>query len=182
MSYICFKFNTTGAKMGRHKKLLSPDVYGKINSDLNRIPDHELIFKLTALKAASTNKQIDVANMYGISRSTLQNWARAYKYHGIEGLKPKPKGHNPSKLSASEKDTLRNWIINCSDNSGKKAHWTLRRLKKEILTVFGKEVGKTPLWISLKKMGLSLKKPRPKHYKPDPDLQDSFKKNSSIDR
>jgi transposase len=167
--------------MGRQKKLLSREVCNRIISDLNNIPDHKIIFKLTALKAASTNKQADVANMFDISRSTLQRWAISYKNHGIEGLKPKQKGHNPSKLSFEEKETIREWIVDCKDQNNKNVHWTLKRLKQEILTVYGKEVGKTPLWILLKKMGLSLKKPRPKHYKSDSVLQEAFKKNTIID-
>jgi len=167
--------------MGRQKKLLSAEVHNRIKSDLNNIPDNKIIFKLTALKAASINKQVDVANMFGISRSTLQRWAIAYKDYGVEGLKPKQKGHNPSKLTAEEKDKIRAWIVDSTDHNGKNIHWTLKRLKHEISTIYGKEVGKTPLWILLKKMGLSLKKPRPKHYKSDSDLQEAFKKNTNID-
>ena len=168
--------------MGRPKTLLTDSIYNNIVSDLKKIPNSDLIFKLTALKAASFNKQSEVAKMYDISRATLQRWAFLYTKYGIEGLKPKPRGHNPSKLTVAEKEIIKQWIISCKDSSGRQVHWTLMRLKQEILNNFDKNVGKTPLWLSLKSMGLSLKKPRPKHYKSDKEKQEEFKKNSRIDR
>ncbi len=162
--------------MGRHKFLLTNEILNKIETDLKQIPNNKTLLMLSALKAAATHNQRDVAIIFNISRSTLQRWASLYKDHGIEGLKPKPKGHNPSKLSKSEKETIKKWIIDCTDNSNNDVHWTLKRLKQEILNVFGKTVGKTPLWLALKAMGLSLRKPRPRHYKADLKKQEVFKK------
>ncbi len=108
------------------------------------------------MSAASNNKQEEVARIFNISRSTLQRWANSYTTNGIEGLKSKSKGHNPSKLSSDEQKEIKSWILKCTDHNGKNVHWTLKRLKKEIQIVFEKEVGKTPLWMLLKKMGLSL--------------------------
>lgn len=167
--------------MGRHKFLLTAEIQHKIDSDLKQIPNSKIVLKLTALKAATTHRQSDVAKMYNISRSTLQRWAFLYKNFGKEGLKAKPKGHNPSKLTKTEKAIVKQWIIDSKDHSGTLVHWTLRRLKQEIFDNFGKTVGKTPLWLSLKSMGLSLKKPRPRHYKADLKKQEDFKKNSSND-
>ncbi len=167
--------------MGRHKSLLTAEIQHNIDSDLKQIPNSKIVLKLTALKAASTHRQSDVAKMYNISRSTLQRWAFLYRNFGKEGLKAKPKGHNPAKLIESERETVKQWIIDSKDHSGNTVHWTLRRLKQEILNVFGKSVGKTPLWLSLKSMGFSLKKPRPLHYKADLKKQEDFKKNSSND-
>lgn len=167
--------------MGRRKELLSEETLKNIESDLQSIPNNVLLFRLTALKAASNNKHEDVAKIFNISRSTIQRWASSYTAKGVEGLKVKPKGHNPSKLSLEEQEIIKSWILDCIDHNGNNVHWTLHRLKKEILTVFNKEVGKTPLWMLLKRMGLSLKKPRPKHYKSDESKQASFKKNSNND-
>lgn len=162
--------------MGRHKSLLTTETLKKIETDLKQIPNNKTLMILTALKSAATHKQTDVAIMFNISISTLQRWAFLYKEYGIEGLKPKPKGHNPSKLSNLEKETIMKWIIDCTDHSNNSVHWTLKRLKHEILIIFGKTVGKTPLWLSLKAMGLSLRKPRPRHYKADFKKQETFKK------
>lgn len=167
--------------MGRHKSLLTVEIQHKIDADLKQIVNSDIVLKLTALKAASVHRQSDVAKMYNISRSTLQRWAFLYRNFGKEGLKAKPKGHNPAKLTESEKDTLKQWILDSKDHSDNPVHWTLNRLKQEILNNFGKTVGKTPLWLALKSMGLSLKKPRPRHYKADLKKQEDFKKNSSND-
>ena len=167
--------------MGRHKSLLTAEIHCKIESDLKQIHNSEIILKLTALKAATTHRQSDVAKMYNISRSTLQRWASLYKDFGKEGLKVKPKGHNPAKLTKSEKETINKWILDSSDHSGTQVHWTLNRLKQEIFNNFGKTVGKTPLWLTLKAMGLSLRKPRPRYYKADLKKQEDLKKNSRND-
>jgi len=167
--------------MGRHKSLLTVEIQHKIDADLKQIVNSDIVLKLTALKAAAVHRQSDVAIMYNISRSTLQRWAFLYKNFGKEGLKAKPKGHNPSKLTESEKETVKQWVLDSKDHSGNQVHWTLRRLKQEIFHNFGKTVGKTPLWLSLKSMGFSLKKPRPRHYKADLKEQEDFKKNSSND-
>ncbi len=167
--------------MGRHKSILTTDIQKRIDLELKNLPNSEIHFRLTALKAATTNNQEKVASIFAISRSTLQRWGNAFKNNGIEGLKNKPKGHKAPTLSEVEKEILKKWILTSDDNKGKKVHWTLKRLVLEISTVFGKKVGKTPLWLLMKKMGLSLKKPRPKHYKSNKELQESFKKNSRND-
>lgn len=167
--------------MGRHKSLLTEEILCRIESDLKQIPNSHVILKLLALKAATSYKQSDVAQIYNISRSTLQRWAYLYKNYGIEALKPKPKGHNPSKLTNSEKAIIRKWIIDSIDSSDNQVHWTLKRLKHEVYKVFEKSVSKTPLWLTLRSMGLSLRKPRPRHYKSDLKKQEDFKKNSTND-
>ena len=118
--------------MGRTKILIDSSYNDIIISDMQKIKDYEIIIKLKAIQATLTHKESEVASMFGIARSTLSRWISNYKKGGIEGCKPKSRGHNPSKLNQEQKDIIRNWIINSVDNEGNQVHWTLKRLIQEI--------------------------------------------------
>jgi transposase len=167
--------------MGRHKTLINSDLIELIESDMSDLKDSDTVIKLRAIKAAYSHNVSEVASIFDIGRSSLERWMAKYKKFGIEGLKNKRKGHNPSKLSQEEKNILKDWILTGKDSKGVQVHWTLKRLIKEILVSFNKEITKTPLWLTLNSLNLSVKKPRPKHYKSDETKQIEFKKNSSYD-
>ncbi len=167
--------------MGRPKILIDNSYQQLLHSDIKKITDSDIVIKLKAISASLSNKESDVAIMYGISRSTLLRWISKYQKYGVEGLRSKKRGHYPEKLSKEEKAIIFKWISTSKDNSGKQVHWTLVRLIKEIFTVFGKEIGKTPLWLTLKKLNLTIKVPRPKHHKSNEEDQLNFKKNSNND-
>lgn len=168
--------------MGRKKSLINSNVIESIERDLSKLKDTKLIIKLMALKASYTHKEAEVASIFNVSRSTIERWSSNYKKYGIEGLKPKSRGHNPSKLSDEEKEIVKQWILSEADSKGQPVHWTLKRLIKEILIVFNKKITKTPLWLTLNSLNLRVKTPRPKHYKSDEREQTEFKKNSKNDR
>ena len=82
-----------------------------------------------------------------------------------------------SKLAEDHKKEIEQWIVSGKNGQGETVHWTLQKLKRELEKEFGVDIGKTPLWKHLKKMGLVLKKPRPVHAKADINAQEDFKKN-----
>ena len=167
--------------MGRKKTLIDSSFNDLISEDIRKIKDYGVVIKLKAIQASITHKESEVAEFYGIARSSLLRWISNYNKFGVEGCMNKSRGHNPSKLNQDQKDIIREWIISCTDSKGKQVHWTLKRLIKEIFIVFNLEITKTPLWLTLGSMGLSLKKPRPQHYKSDEEEQEAFKKNSKND-
>jgi transposase len=167
--------------MGRRKILLDHDLIILIESDLKEFKDSELLIKLFAIRASFYHKESEVAALFNVARSTLLRWISNYKKYGVEGCKNKSRGHNPSKLNQEEKSRIKEWVLTSKDSKGIQVHWTLKRLIKEISLVFNKEITKTPLWLTLTSMNLSVKKPRPQHYKADEEKQLDFKKNSRID-
>lgn len=162
--------------MGRKKTLIDSSYTDVIASDIKGIKDYEVIIKLKAIQACITHTESEVAEIFGIARSTLVRWIKNYIKDGIDGCRIKSKGHNPSKLTQEEKEKIKEWIINCKDDKGNSVHWTLKKLIKEISLVFNISITKTPLWITLLSMNLSLKKPRPQHHKSSPEQQVGFKK------
>ena len=164
--------------MGR-RKIFTESIYREqIAKDLKSISESNVVIKLRAIESALTHNEAEVAKIFNIARSTLTLWISKYKKDGIDGLRNQQRGHNPSKLSTTEKELIKEWIVTCKDSKGKMVHWTLHRLIKEIKDVFQIEIKQTPLWITLHKMDLVLKKPRPKHHLSDDEAQEAFKKNS----
>jgi transposase len=167
--------------MGRTKTLLNNNDQELLRMHIKSMSNSDVLIKLLAIQATFTHKESDVALIFSISRSTLIRWISNYKKFGISGCRSKKRGHNPSKLSTEQKEIIRGWILSSKDNKDNQVHWTLKRLIKEIHQVFNKEITKTPLWLTLISMNLSLKKPRPQHYKADEEKQEIFKKNSRND-
>ena len=128
--------------MGRPKSILNSNLFNLIESDLSEIKDSEIVMKLLAIRAAYNHKESEVAAIFNIARSTLERWLSNYREYGIEGLQNKSRGHNPSKLSQEEKDTIKEWILSAKDSKGNQVHWTLKRLIKEINMVFNKTITK----------------------------------------
>lgn len=163
--------------MSRPKLLLTSEILSLVDSDLKAIKDSDLVNKLLAIKASFNYTESEVAAIFNVSRSTLLRWISNYIKYGVEGCKNKSRGHNPSILSDDDKIKIKEWIITGKDRQGRKVHWTLKRLIKEILLVFNKEITKTPLWLTLISMDLRLKKPRPQHRDTDIKKMEEFKKN-----
>lgn len=162
--------------MGRPKKSFNEEFRKSLKKDLSSIKSSEVVIKLKAILACFDHKEHTVADIFGIAYSTLHTWIKAYKENGVEGLKNKPRGHNPSKLSKEEEEQIKQWIIQAKNHEGEPVHWTLLKLKAEISKVFGKSVGKSPLWKRLKKMNLTPRRPRPEHKQGDKSKQEYFKK------
>ncbi len=168
--------------MGRPKLAIDLALIRKAAVELKGLRDSQISIKLKAIIAAGTHRVKDVGEIFQVSSVTIFRWTRLFKQYGIEGLKPRPKGHMSSKLTDEHKERILRWIDKSENNLGEQIIWTIDKLRGEIKEVFSIEIGRTPLWKHLKKMGLVLRKPRPEHYKTDKALQEAFKKNSKSSR
>lgn len=162
--------------MGRPKTKIDKQTVKNAKKALKEIRDHKLCTKLNAIIAAEKHPITTIAEIYGVHRTTLHRWIDRFQDGGTDELRDKPKGHRKPKLKKRHKRVIEDWLSNRKDSEGNRIHWTLRKLKKEIYKVFGIEITLMPLWRHLKKMGFSLRKPRPKHYKADEDEQEEYKK------
>ena len=146
--------------------------------EFNKIKDGKLATQLRAIMAFENNTAEDIAKIFKVSVRTIFRWINKFSTHGIDGLIDQPKGHYQSKLTEAQKDQVKSWIITGINSKDENIHWTLKKLVKAIYTEFGVELTTTGVWKNLKKMNLTLKKPRPIHYRADKDAQEAFKKNS----
>jgi transposase len=150
----------------------------KAEKEFNKIKDGKLATQLRAIIAFEDNTAEQIAKIFKISARTVFRWINKFTSQGIDGLKDQPKGHYQPRLTEPQKKQLKNWIITGTNSIGESLHWTLEKLVIEIHSEFGVTLTTTAIWKNLKKMNLTLKKPRPAHHQADKEAQEEFKKNS----
>ena len=146
--------------------------------EFNKIKDGKLATQLRAIMAFEDNTAEQIAKIFKVSARTVFRWINKFISEGIDGLKDQPKGHYQPKLTEPQKNQLKHWIISATNSHGESVHWTLTRLASEIHSEFGVTLTTTAIWKNLKKMNLTLKRPRPVHHQADKEAQQVFKKNS----
>ena len=161
--------------MARPKQAITLDLARKAEAEIKSIAEHKVCFRLQAIISSAHHPVDIVATVMGVHRSTVFNWIKRFREYGVNGLRDKLKGHNPSKLSAAQKTQVINWLTEGKDALGNDVHWTVARLIDEINRVFCIRVGKTPLWLFMRKSGFRQKVLRPMHAKADPLTQEEFK-------
>lgn len=163
--------------MGRSKKIIDSELAAMAARELSSLTDKELHLRLLAVVKAYELPIGKVAGFFGVARDTVSRWILRFRDYGTEGLRDKPKGHNPSKLNPEQLDRISKWMENGRDEDGCFVHWTIGRLQLEIEKRFDVKIGETPLRGHVKRLGFKLKVPRPAHAKAIPEEQVEFKKN-----
>ncbi|MFH0735497.1 MAG: winged helix-turn-helix domain-containing protein [bacterium] len=163
--------------MSRPKISVDDALIQKATEELRKIEEGKLAIKLKAIIAYKKHNAELVAEVFQISIRNLFLWVNRFKEYGVEGLIDSPRGHNPSKLTQVQLEKIKEWIISCKTPDGKDIHWTLLKLKLHIQEQFKIFISTVALWNHLHAIGLSVKRPRPKHYKSDKEKQEDFKKN-----
>ena len=149
----------------------------KAEKEFNKIKDGKLATQLRAIMAFEDNTAEQIAKIFKVSVRTVFRWINKFSNEGIDGLKDQPKGHYQQKLTEPQKDQVRNWITTGTNSHGESVHWTLEKLSREIYFEFNVTLTTTAIWKNLRKMNLTLKRPRPVHHKADKKAQEEFKKN-----
>lgn len=162
--------------MARPKKLITDELVLKAKDSLKQIKDYKLVIRLLAVIASREHPNQVITTIFHISRDTLTRWVRGFRDRGIAGIIDKPKGHNPSKLTAADRDRIAEWLRTGTTAQGEPIHWTLERLRHEIRAVLGKDISLMPLWKQIRALGFRQKVPRPTHAKANPEDQETFKK------
>lgn len=154
-------------------KLISDELYTKIQEDLSACKaEGDVSWKLQAIKSAKEYNIKQVAQIFGVSRVTLNEWIASYKAEGINGLKLKPgRGRKPI-ITADEEKIIQKWLEQDSSITGKVL---IERIEKEL----GKEIKRTTANELMHKLGFSYITPRPKHHKQKEGAQELFKKKST---
>ena len=172
-----FSFTLKGEHMARPKPAFMGGLAESAQSDLDIVDSQGVAVKLTAIVAVAKHKAELVADIMGVATQTIWRWVKSYKKEGIEGLYPKSKRPKSSKLTAMQKEEILAWVDNAKTPKGKRAHWTLEKLRYAITEEFGVTLGINTIWVWLRKQDRKLKVPRPRHYKADEQAQAGFKKN-----
>lgn len=163
--------------MARPKVIVDQKLKLKAEKELKNFKESKIFKQLLAISAAADHPVDQVAKIFQTTKQSVYNWVKRFKENGIEGLHDLPKGHNPSKLSPDQRQTIKKWITTSQDAHGNRINWTLGKLQIEILKQFGIKLSTTTIWNHLKELKLTLLRPRPRHEKANQQIQDDFKKN-----
>lgn len=115
-----------------------------------------------------------IVQMTGYSRRAVQRWIARYNQAGIKGLIDKPRTGRPTKLSVYKQEQFCERV----DAGPSDATATLygRDIQRILEKYFGVIYTLDGVYKLLHRLGYSCLKPRPRHEKADPQLQETFKK------
>lgn len=122
----------------------------------------------------------EAARIGGMDRQTLRDWAHRFNERGPDGLiNAKPPGR-PSKLSAAQKEELRQLVEAGPDpQADGVVRWRCVDLKRVLGERFVVDLSEVSLGRALKKLGFSHISARPVHPAQDAQAIAAFKKNTS---
>ena len=163
--------------MARPKEIVDENLIQRAKAALSKNSDHQLGVRLQAIVSCGEHPMSLVSFVLGVHPTTVWRWSKRLKSTGVDGLRDRPKGHNPSKLCMEHKHIIYEWLKKSENSAGERVHWTIPLLQKEIQKVFGIVMSKTPVWLIVRKLGFRQKVPRPHHAKAELEAQKAFKKN-----
>ena len=95
-----------------------------------------------------------VARAVGASVSSVFRWERAYRTHGLAGLRPRRTPGRPSKLSRAQRARLVAWLARGAQAAGyRTGGWTTRRVAALIRLRFGVTYHPHHVWKLLVRWG-----------------------------
>ncbi len=121
------------------------------------------------------------ARIGGMDRQTLRDWAHRFNETGPDGLiNVKPTGRRP-KLSAEQRDVLRE-LVEAGPDPEKDGvvRWRCADLQRVLGQRFGVDLSTVAIGRVLKKLGFSHISARPQHPAQDPQAIAAFKKTSPL--
>jgi transposase len=128
-----------------------------------------------ALLAQRGHEKLEIAQLLGMAKSTVEHWAYAYRDRGIDALAGKPRGGGVPKIRGEHAQLLKQRIDEGprdSDGVCTLRGKDLQRIAREEL---GVAVGLSCVYRTLERMGYSCLAPRPRHEKQDLVAQKKFK-------
>lgn len=103
----------------------------------------------------------DVALVMGVSLSSVKRWKKAFRTGGAAALEPKPNRGRPTKLSATQKQRLRQLLLAGPRAAGFSTElWTCRRVAEVVRREFGVSHHPDHLGRILHDLGFSPQKPQ----------------------
>ncbi len=117
----------------------------------------------------------EVANAYGIDRTTVYRWQRRYEKDGTHGLLRKPGSGRPRKLEdLDEGDLLAIVMQPASAFDYETDLWTVRRLHRVIQDECSVKVSRETIWRRLREAGLTYQKPERQYDEIKPEARQKW--------
>jgi transposase len=118
-----------------------------------------------------------VANAYGIDRSTLYRWLVNYHQEGIDGLYRNEGSGRPKLLEELTEHELRQIVLTSAlTYSFESDLWTVGRLHRVITEKFHVLVSRLTIWRRLVDAGLTYQKPEREYYEANEDVRKHWRR------
>ena len=164
--------------MGRHQEVEDAELAERARMELSKRIEARIGLRLQAIASCARRPLQNVAEIFGVNRRTVWEWAKRFKKEGVDGLRDRPRGHRRGRLNAEQQGQVEQWLEQGRNRDGEPVHWTLAKLQTEWERVFGVKVSLTAVWKRIRNMGFRQKVPRPRHRRADPEAAQAFKKKS----
>jgi transposase len=106
-------------------------------------------------------KQQDIADALGVTKGAISQWMKLRREGGVEGLRRKPPPGVAPRLSERQRGQLKGLLLKGAEAHGFRGEvWTCERVAKVIRKEFGVSYHPTHVSRVLKRLGLSLQKPK----------------------
>lgn len=110
----------------------------------------------------------EVADAYGVDRTTLFRWHKRYESQGERGLIRCPGSGRPRTLKELDEQELRAIVLKPASVFGYETDlWTVRRLHGVIRDRFEVDISRDTIWRRLREAGLTYQKPERQYYEID---------------
>ena len=111
---------------------------------------------------------VEVAEAYGVDRTTLYRWRKRYESNGHQGLQRQPGSGRPRKLEEMDEQELRGIILQPATTFGFETDlWTVGRLHQVLEEQYFAEISRDTVWRRLREAGLTYQKPERQYYEID---------------
>lgn len=134
---------------------------------------------LAAIRRKKGETIDEIATSLEKPRRTIHGWLHRFEQRGLRGSQDiKQPGRTP-KLDISNLKKLRRELLRGPAHVPSKL-WTTRILREHISSKYGVQYKRHNVIKLLHKLGFSIQKPRPRHFKADPVAQREFKKKQNV--
>jgi transposase len=135
-----------------------------------------LEIRVGAVEAVSRGLPVgDVADAYGIDRTTLFRWVTRYSENGVAGLKRKEGSGRPRLLEDLNKEALWKIVLKPATDFGFETDfWTIGRLHRIVQEQYAVTISHDTIWRRLRDAGLTYQKPERQYFEMDEEAREEW--------
>jgi len=117
----------------------------------------------------------EVADAYGIDRTTLYRWVTRFDDKGSDGLRRKMGSGRPRLLEDLDADRLVEIVLEAATTFGFETDlWTIGRLHRVVQEEFATTISHDTIWRRLREAGLTYQKPERQYFEMDEESRDEW--------
>jgi transposase len=121
-----------------------------------------------------------VANAYGVDRTTLFRWVRRFATEGSHGLQRRPGSGRPRLLVTFDREALNDIVLEPASQFGFETDlWTVGRLRQVLVEHDGTTVSHDTVWRRLRDAGFTYQKPERRYFEVSEEARQEWLQNEA---